>query len=465
MTIKNAPAPFLITLFILASVAIPFFLSDFSSVLSAAYVDPGFFAIVFFIALTAACLAPFFFQLAMHGGDIDFFSPTIIVPLLYFSVFGLGTLSLIFGNNQSSLKVLVFSLSGIMFYYLGIALLNLAFFAIRHERPASRVSWDSRVISFLVCGMVAVSFLATIYLFYKGGVLLLQKNIEAKRIAQQQEVSNITLFLMRLITPAFLFYLAESLVRKKIRKGILFPFLLLSLFILLNTVNRHDLFTFGVSAFLIYNFAWKKIKITKLLPILLVGLALLMAVGYYRLASMTAVTPEKAFLIKKAGGNPLVMFLMYSIFQFTVYPGNLAIYFDTFPRILPFEHGYSFVMAMRTALPGHHQLLDEYVKSALHLNFLGGGINPTMLGELYANFGYAGLLGMSIYGGIIAVLYYRMLLQRTAINITIYSYGVSALLLGIIGGFFSFSLPFYFIFVFTMVHIIAKKGLSVVNVT
>ena len=448
-------------MFVSASVAIPFFLTGFPDVYNAISPDSQFFTIFFLIALALACLAPLIYQAVIYGRALDFFAPSIVIPLLYFSVFGLGSLNLVLNHDQRTLKVIFFSFSGIMFYYLGITVLNLAFFALKSRRPYRKVNWDPFLIKFLIGSLVVVSVLATGYLFYKGGVLLLQKNIEAKRVAEEHRVSNITLFLMRLITPAFLFYLADSLSRGKINKKVFFSFLLFSMFILLNTVNRHDLSTFLISSFLIYHFARGKIRFTKIIPLLLIGLVFLMSMGYYRLASMTGMTTEKAFLFKEAGGNPFLMFLIYIVFQFTVYPGNLAIYFDTFPRILPFEHGYSFVRAMRTALPGHHQLFDEYVKSVLHLQFLGGGINPTILGELYANFGYSGIMGMAVYGGIIAFLYYEMISQRTAISVTIYSYGVSALLLGIIGGFFSFSLPFYFIFVFTAVHFIARKSMKI----
>ena len=157
------------------------------------------------------------------------------------------------------------------------------------------------------------------------------------------------------------------------------------------------------------------------------------------------------------------MFLAYSVLQFTVYPSNFATYLDAFPAILPFEHGYSFIRAVSTVLPGHQDLLDEFVKAKLNLEFLGGGINPTILGELYANFGFAGIVGMSVYGALITFLFYNMMRNRTGINVIAYSYGLVSLLLSLIGGFFSFFLYFYYIIVIIAVHITTSTKKLAVN--
>ena len=124
---------------------------------------------------------------------------------------------------------------------------------------------------------------------------------------------------------------------------------------------------------------------------------------------------------------------------------------------MPFEWGYSFVRAVNTILPGHQDLLDEYVKSALKLQFLGGGINPTLLGELYANFGYTGLMGMTLYGAGITLLFHKMLKYRKAIHVVLYAYGLNWLLLSTINGIFSYFLYFYYIVAIVFMHLVAKR--------
>jgi len=244
---------------------------------------------------------------------------------------------------------------------------------------------------------------------------------------------------------------------RKIKRIALFLFFLAGVSLLLGLANRHDIFTFLIGSVVIYNFAWKKVGVSKLIAILLIGLIFLMSVGFYRLATLSYVSPEKDFLVKVAGPNPGLMFITYIILQFTNYPSNFAIYLDTFPKVLPFEWGYSFVRAVSTILPGHQELLDEYVKSQLKLDFLGGGINPTLLGELYANFGYAGLAVMSIYGAIITFLFHKMLKYRNGIYVISYAYGISCLLLATVGGFFSHFLYFYYMVVIAFMNFMLKR--------
>jgi hypothetical protein len=103
------------------------------------------------------------------------------------------------------------------------------------------------------------------------------------------------------------------------------------------------------------------------------------------------------------------------------------------------------------------------VKAKLNLQFLGGGINPTILGELYANFGLVGIVGMSVYGALITFLFYNMTRNRSGINVIAYCYGLVSLLLSLIGGFFSFFLYFYYIIVIIAVHMMTSTKKLVVN--
>ncbi len=422
-----------------------------------------YFVRVFILILGIICILPLAYNVIKYRiNQIEFFSPTIVFPLLYFAVFGLGALGLVARGDERMLKVIVCSVAGILFYYIGVMFTRIIIFSSYRQRGTSRVSveWNPYLLKLVITGLVTISIAAMIYHFLKAGFPILQPDLEEKRVMIQRAVSNYIIFLMRLITPAFFFYFTYDLLYKKIKSISPIIFFCAGLLILTSLANRHDIFTFLMGALLIYNFAGKRIKITKLFPILLIGLTCVMLIGYYRLASLSYITPEKEFLLQAAGNNQLAMFFTYYVSQFTNYPLNFAIYLDTFPKILPFEWGYSFIRAINTAIiPGHQELFDEYVKSELGLNFLGGGINPTLLGELYANFGYPGLIGMSVYGAIIAYLYYRAIRYRNGISVVSYSFGLSCLLLGLIGGFFSFSLPLYYIIVITSGHLLMREKL------
>jgi oligosaccharide repeat unit polymerase len=393
----------------------------------------------------------------IYGRTVEFFSPTVIAPLFYFSVFGLGSVKLVLENDVRALKLLMFALAGILFYYFGVMSVSPFSRGLpRKDLPVERRYWNPHVLGLLFFISVAMSVLMTAYHFWKTGIPLLTPDIEAKRVLIHQTVSGYVVFSMRLITPALLFFLSAKLLQEKYSKQSVIFFFGLGLTILAGLANRHDMFTLTMCCLVIFNFSRQRISLTRLLPLLLIGLVLLMSMGYYRLSSLSFTTPEKAYLIQATGGDPLLMFPAYGALQFTNYPSNLAIYMETFPHKIPYEYGYSLIRALSTMLPGHQELLDEYVKSALHLEFLGGGINPTILGELYANFGYMGVLGMSVYGGVVSYLYNRMLRNRSGINVILYSFAITSLLLAIIGGFFSFSLPIFYIIIIACIHFISK---------
>ena len=421
--------------------------------------DRFFFTKLFIVVLGILCLLPVAWQALRFGFKVELFSPTIVFPLLYFAVFGLGSLQLLAISDRRVFTVVSYAIAGIIFYYFGALVMKLALLC-RKERPKGHkvsVDWDPYLLRLVLSSFVVISIAATLYHAFKTGLPIFIPNIEELRVSIQQEVTNYILFLMRLITPAVFFLLAYGFLYRGVKRPVLFFAFAGGLLIIVGLANRHDVFTYSLGSILIYHFGRKKLNLRMLLPGIFIGLLCLMAMGFYRIISLSFMTPEKAFLIKIASENRLFMFLAYSVFQFTIYPFNFAIYLDTFPTILPFELGYSFVRAVSTILPGHQDLLDELVKAKLNLQFLGGGINPTILGELYANFGFLGVVGMSVYGALMTFLFYNMLRNRSGINIIAYSYGMVSLLLSLIGGFFSFFLYFYYMIVIAVVHILTRR--------
>jgi oligosaccharide repeat unit polymerase len=415
---------------------------------------------LFIVLLGVACITPLAYQFAKHGASgVECFSPTIAFPVLYFAVFGLGPLKLLANSDKRSFLVLSYALAGILFFYIGVLAMHL-----RHrtsqkiKMPSEMVTdWDPYLFKLIIFSLLVISFLATSYHAYKTGLPIFIPNVESKRVWIQQEVTNYVVFLMRLVTPAFFYFLTYGLVSRKVKSITLIAFSFVSFLVLLSLANRHDIFTFFVGSLVIFNFAGRRLKLSSLAPILIMGFMSLMLIGFYRLISLSYVTPEKYLLIQTAGDNLILMFLVYSAFQFTNYPLNFAIYLDSFPSTMPFEWGYSFIRAVSTILPGHQDLLDEYVKSKLNLGFLGGGLNPTLLGELYANFGCWGVLGMSVYGAVITYLYHQASKEEGSIKIIVYAYGMSCLLLSLIGGFFSHFLYFYYMVVIFGVHFLAVR--------
>lgn len=55
------------------------------------------------------------------------------------------------------------------------------------------------------------------------------------------------------------------------------------------------------------------------------------------------------------------------------------------------QHGLTYLSPLTTALPGRQLTIDLKIKQASGASYLGGGTPPTLIGEGYVNFGYAGV--------------------------------------------------------------------------
>lgn len=78
---------------------------------------------------------------------------------------------------------------------------------------------------------------------------------------------------------------------------------------------------------------------------------------------------------------------------------NLKYIFDFFPRVVPFQHGYTYLLSFSMLLPNSHMDSTLWLKQALNMSFSGGGVTPSILGEFFINFGYLGIfIGMFILG-------------------------------------------------------------------
>ena len=86
-----------------------------------------------------------------------------------------------------------------------------------------------------------------------------------------------------------------------------------------------------------------------------------------------------------------------SIFNNGIY--NLNYIFDKFPSKISFQKGYTYLINLKMLLPGPDQDFTLWLKEALGMNFVGGGVTPTIIGEFYINFGIVGIwIGMFSLG-------------------------------------------------------------------
>lgn len=67
---------------------------------------------------------------------------------------------------------------------------------------------------------------------------------------------------------------------------------------------------------------------------------------------------------------------------------NINYVMNTFPKKVPFQYGYTYLINLKMLLPGPDPDFTLWLKEQVGIVFAGGGVTPTLNGEFYLNFGY-----------------------------------------------------------------------------
>jgi len=167
-------------------------------------------------------------------------------------------------------------------------------------------------------------------------------------------------------------------------------------------------------------------KSKKIYIIYLIDIVFLLFVGFRSrilellLVSIIIKNYHKPFKIKKLFVYGIILILIVSALQIArayisggnLIPGidslvntmavnsiNLKSIFRVFPKNVPFQYGYTYLLSFMMLLPGPNMDATLWLKQALNLSFDGGGVTPSIIGEFFINFGYIGIfIGMLLLG-------------------------------------------------------------------
>lgn len=87
--------------------------------------------------------------------------------------------------------------------------------------------------------------------------------------------------------------------------------------------------------------------------------------------------------------------------EFKVSSVNLNYILNTFPSRVKYQMGTTYLMEFQSLADDNVVGVTMWLKNILNLNFSGGGVTPTLIGEFYINWGIIGvLIGMTFSGAI-----------------------------------------------------------------
>jgi oligosaccharide repeat unit polymerase len=175
----------------------------------------------------------------------------------------------------------------------------------------------------------------------------------------------------------------------------------------------------------------KRFHILKLALLAIVIFVALSFYGYTRDATLSQ--PSLSF--KNGGAAQMAIFPAIYAYLYVRQPvETLQDVIRVIPRTIPYQNGTLTFDALRTLLPGHHEMSDMFFRQILGSDFVGGGQPATLLGPLYGDFGLMGIVvGMFIVGVIVARTHSWMLNRPTVFRVLIYAWLMQTVLFSLFG--------------------------------
>lgn len=386
-------------------------------------------------------------------GKLDIFSPWVGFPVFYCIVFGLGSVRWILESNEYVNQAIIYAILGLGAYFVG----TLFYF----QFPSIHRPWRYERVILITIIMLGIATLAGVFFYSRAGIPLMQDDLLEGRLIAYQSGTNALLYLVRLVSPAFLILFTfwaftdnkSYAIYPRIWK-VLIPLLVFAGLVMLSTASRTDLFFLVFMSLLIYRNSGRTINRLKFITILLVLFLGIFFYGYVRL--IVSDPGRNEFLTSEAlklgmDGSYFELFLAYIYIQLSVYMGNFLLILELVPKYLPFMSGQVFLMTLATVMPNTQDTYGDLLKIQAGLAYRGGGVNPTILGELYADFGLLYIVAMMFIYGLVTRSFYTMLnTNRSRGAILLYSFVYYALIISTTGGLFSQLSRWYYFGIFLL---------------
>lgn len=360
-------------------------------------------------------------------GRQELFSPLIAFPLTYAAWFSVGTLTL----DEGQEKILYYSGVGIACYLVATLLTGWRS-AVRPRTLEIRNEWDRSRFWLVMSGLGAATLLAYAYVISQIGIIALDPEAAERRM----ELGNFGPMQAVLFTASWtiLIFLAAHLWTQRETKLVrTFAWLGLAVIslILLSLGSRGYLFVPLLTAVIARHYLRKKFHV---LTLVIIGAVVFMGLSFYGFTRDSTIS-SGTLSLKNGNASQMALFPLVYAYLYVRQPvETLQDVTRVIPRTIPYQNGQLTFDALRTLLPGHHEMSDMFFKQILGSDFVGGGQPATLLGPLYGDFGPLGIIiGMFIVGIIIARTYSWMVARPTVFRVVMYAWAMQTVLFSLFG--------------------------------
>ena len=345
---------------------------------------------------------------------LNWVDPTVMFAVSYATFIGIGIIATGYFGIVMQPSVLVAIIVGLASLLVGAVFLDLITSPSRRLR-ITRFTSIAAIYRFKEIAWAwiffAIGIMILVFYYYSVGTIpLLAENAETVRVTAKAGRGYLPIggFAFVFVSTAMITacYAKRHLLRFALYAGL--P-LVVGAILLLGVGYRMPAVRVLLNAFIIYSFV-KRGRISKvtLLTLVLVIIIFLSLIGFYRFTGQFAQSPEQIeFAFSRA---------VWSIF--VRYLNTLDLVMSFFPDHHPFMLGESYLISANTVLPGAQLHFGFWLRERLGLVFISPGpVDPTIIGEFYANFGWSGVVvGMSALGFTLRTLF-AVFTRKTSISL------------------------------------------------
>jgi len=361
-------------------------------------------------------------------GRQELFSPFIAFPIAYAIWFALGSLTLFDERNP---MVLQYSGIGLVCYLAGVLLVGMRK-ALRRPTLIVQNEWNNPRF-WLVIGVLGVAALTAYgYIVSRVGIIALDSEAAEKRM-DLGNYGPVQAVLFTATWTIFVFVVAQLWTHRqsKIVSVVAWGSLVTIAVILLSLGSRGYLFIPLLTAVIARHHLRKPFHVLKLAAISVIMFVGLSFYGYTRDSTVSKPT----FSLKEGNATQLAIFPAVYAYLYVRQPvETFQEVIRVIPRTIPYQGGQLTFDALRTLLPGHHEMSDMFFKQILGSDFVGGGQPATLLGPLYGDFGLYGIVvGMFLVGSTVALTHGWMIRRPTVFRILIFCWLMQTVLFSLFG--------------------------------
>ncbi|TWD92373.1 oligosaccharide repeat unit polymerase [Neobacillus bataviensis] len=335
-------------------------------------------------------------------GFLDFMSPYILFPIMYLVIYGPGIHKALTLSEQQGKSALFYASIAFISYLAG-ALTFSSVFLNADKREIKSITINDKVYKRLIKYPLIIGLVSMLAFWAKAGTIpALMGDLENSRVGALSGNGLFYYFSMSIMISVWVYFSRSNKFLKS------FAFLLFGCLMLASTGWRNTSIALIFVSLTIFHYK-KPIKLSRLIIAGIVIIVLIAVSGLFRIAS-SDLTGYKLMGMMESG-NYVGAFFSYLYNYPVVFTDNLMLVINHFSDSASLLHGKSLFWNFGILMPGSsYPAFDFYLKDLLRVGFAGGGLPPTIIGDLYLNFGLIGIIfGMMIVGGLWSFLYYKLL--------------------------------------------------------